>query len=196
MELDDLKAAWPDAGQTTGGVSLDELIARLRRLRRMALWRDAREIVAAAVLFPVFAWIGWLVQAHEGPLAARLGVGIVMAGFLLIVAVLLWARRPAAGAGSSVVEHLRGELAYVDRQIFILDHAAWWAVAPVTVGVDLFVEGVRGAHSRFTIIYVVVTVAVGALLVWFNRRGAERLRHLREPLAGGLEALSERQTER
>jgi hypothetical protein len=196
MELDDLKVAWAKAGQTTGGASHDELIPRLRRLRRTILWRDAREMAAVAILFPVFTWIGWLVQVHGGPLAARIGVGLVLTGFLLIVAVLLWARRPRARAGSSVGAHLRAELTRLDRQISILQHAAWWAVGPILVGVNLFVAGVRSAHSMFAVTYAIVTLGAGVLLVWLNHRGAHKLRPLRDSLLRGLESVRESQTER
>lgn len=193
MELDDLKGAWANAGQTAGGASLDELIPRLRRLRRGLFWRDAREIVVAAVAFPFVIWIGLRLQGH---FVARIGVGVMLAGLLLIVAVIVWARRPRARAGSSVGEHLRAELTLLDRQISILHHVAWWYVAPVFVGANLLVAGLAGAHSVFAIAYVIATLAVGVLLVWLNRRMADSLRPLRDSLLRGLEAVRESQTER
>jgi hypothetical protein len=191
MELDDLKDAWGSAGQA-GGASLDELIPRLRRMRRGLLWRDAREIVAAAAGFPVFVWIGSRPEVRG---AARIGVGLVLAGLLLIVAVVLWARHPRARIGSSMGEHLRAELTLIDRQISILQHVAWWSVAPVVVGCDLFVAGLRGAHSMFAVVYAIVTIGAGVFLIWLNRRGAHRLRPLRDSLLRGLEAVRESQTE-
>jgi hypothetical protein len=41
----------------------------------------------------------------------------------------------------------------------------------------------------------VVTLAVGILLVWLNRRMAQHLRSLRDSLLRGLEAVREPQTE-
>jgi len=193
MELDDLKGAWANAGQTAGGASLDELIPRLGRLRRGLLWRDVREIVAAVALFPVFAWIG---SRPPIPGTARIGFGLVLVGLLLIVAVLIWARRPRASVGSSVGEHLSAELAHLDRQIFILRHAAWWAVGPITIGVNLIIASARGIHSIFAIAYLIVTVAAGVFLIWLNRRGAQRLRPLRDSLRRALEAVRESQIER
>jgi hypothetical protein len=196
MELDDLKGAWANAGQAAGGASLDELIPRLRRLRRGLFWRDAREIVAAAVLFPIFAWLGWIGQLRREPLAPRLGIALLLAALLLIVAVLLWARRPRASAGSSVGEHLRTELAHMDRQIFILRHVAWWYVAPIFVGINLFVAGLRGARSTFAVTYAIVTFVFSVFIVWLNRRGARGLQPLRDSLLRGLEAVRESPTER
>jgi len=195
MELDDLKGAWANAGQTAGGASLDELIPRLRRLRRGLFWRDAREIVAAVVLFPIFAWLLWIGQLRREPLVPRIGLALVLAGLLLIVAVLFWARRPRASAGSSVGEHLRTELTHIDRQIFIAQHVAWWYVAPIFVGVNLFIAGVRGATSMFVITYAIVTLAFSVLIVWLNRRGARRLGELRDSLLRGLQAVRESQQE-
>jgi hypothetical protein len=195
MELDDLKGGWATAGQTPGGASLDELMPRLRRLRRGLFWRDTREIVAAAVLFPIFAWFGWIGQLRREPLAPRIGIGLLLAGLLLIVVVLLWARRPRASAGSPVGEHLRAELAHMDRQIFILRHVAWWYVAPIFVGINLFVGGVRGARSTFAVTYAVVTLAFSVFIVWLNRQGARNLRPLRESLHRGLEAVTEPPTD-
>ena len=195
MELDDLKGAWVNAGQTPGGASVDDLLPRLRRLRRGLFWRDAREIVAAAVVFPIFAWLFWIGQLRGEPLAPRLGLALVLAGLLLIVAVLLWARRPRASAGSPVAEHLRSELAHMDRQIFILRHIAWWYVAPILIGVNLFIAGAKGATSMVAITYAIVTLALSILIVWLNRRGARGLRPLRESLRRGLESIGESQEE-
>jgi hypothetical protein len=196
MELDDLKGAWANAGQTAGGASLDELIPRLRRLRRGLFWRDVREIVAAAVLFPLFAWLGWIGQLRGEPLAPRIGIALLLAGLLVAVAVLLWARRPRASSGSPVGEHLRSELAHIDRQIFILRHIAWWYVAPIFVGINLFIAGVRGATSMFSITYATVTLAFSVFIVWLNRQGARKLGGLRDSLRRGLDALNESQNER
>jgi hypothetical protein len=194
MELDDLKGAWTNAGQTAGGASPDELIPRLRRLRRLVFWRDAREIAAAAVGFAFFAWF-WR-HIPGGHLAARMGTGLILASALLIVAVLLWARRPRTLVGSSMSEHLRAELAHIDRQILILRHVAWWYVGPCTVGVNLFVAGLRGAQSAFAIGYAVITLAGGVFLVWLNRRGARKLRPIRDSLMRSLDALREPQPNR
>jgi hypothetical protein len=193
MELDDLKGAWTNAGLTAGGASHDDLIPRLRRLRRRVLWRDAREIAAAAIVFPIFTWIGWLLQTRGGPLVARLSIALILASLLLIVAVLVWARHPRARVGSSMHEHLRAELTHIDRQISILQHVAWWYVGPLTVGVNLFVAGVKGAHSAFAIRYGVITLAGGVFLVWLNRRAARGLRPVRDSLKRGLDAVSEPQ---
>ena len=143
MELDDLRGAWTSAGHTAGDVSLDELIARLRRLRRRVFWGAVREIAGAAVFFPLFAWFGWLLATRGGPLVSIIGIGLALAGFLLIVAVLIWARRPREYVGASMTEHLRTELTHLDRRILILQHTAWWGFAPVGVGCNLFFAGVN-----------------------------------------------------
>ena len=46
MELDDVKGAWANAGQKAGGATIDELIPRLRRLRR-GLLRSSRSLPAS-----------------------------------------------------------------------------------------------------------------------------------------------------
>jgi hypothetical protein len=196
MELDDLKGAWANAGQTTGGASLDELITRLRRVRRKGFRGAAREIAGAAVFFPLFAWFGWLLATHGGPLVSIIGIGLALVGFLLIVAVLVWARRPREYLGASMVEHLRTELAHLDRRIFILQHTAWWGFAPVGVGANLFFAGVNVARPLLVIGYVLFTLAVCGFMVWANRRAAHGLRPLRDSLLRGLEAVRESQTKR
>jgi hypothetical protein len=196
MELDDVKDAWTNVGQTAGDVSLDESIARLRRLRHVIFWRDAREIVAAAIAALVFASFGWLMQAHAAPLAARLSVVLILASLLFIVAMLLWARHPRASAGLSVGENLRAELTYIDRQIWIVQHAAWWYVGPVFVGGNLLVAALRGPRSMFAIGYFVLTLSGSVLLVWLNRRGARMLRPVRDAVLRDLESVQEPQTQR
>jgi hypothetical protein len=191
MELDDLKGARANPGRTPGGASIDELIPRLRRLRRGLFWRDVRELAAALVLFPVFAWIGWIGYLRREPLMPLLGIGLTLAGLLVITAVLFWARRPRAAAESPMREHLRAELARLDRQILILRHVAWWYVAPIMVGVNLFIAGARGARSTFAITFAIVSLALSIFIVWLNRTGARQLRALREPLRHGLDAIGE-----
>jgi hypothetical protein len=187
MELDDLKDAWTTAGETAGDTSLEELTPRLQRLRRRIFWRDAREIVAVAFLFPIFAWVGW---HNRGPLTARISIGVILASLLLIVGGLLWARRPRVPLGSSMDEHLRAELRYLDRQISILHHITWWYVAPLTIGVEFLVVAGRAIRPG-VIAYVVVTLAFSAFVVRLNRRGARRLRSMRESLVRGLDVLHE-----
>jgi hypothetical protein len=196
MELDDLRGAWTSIGQAAGGASVDESIARLRRLRRIVFWRDLREILAAAVVSPIFAWAGWGLQMHGGPLAARLSIVLILAGLLLIVAVLLWARRPRSAAASSVGDRLRVELIYIDRQLAILRQVAWWYVGPVLLGVDLLVVTARGARSTFAIVYVVATLAISVLVIWLNRRAARRLQPIRDSVLRSLEDVRDRQTDR
>jgi hypothetical protein len=200
MELDDLKGAWTDAGLTAGGASLDELIPRLQRLRRRIFWRDAREIAAAAVVFAFFAWSWRLwsgrLQVPGDLLVARIGAGVILASLLLIVAVLLWARRPRASPGASMGEHLRVEVTHIERQVSILQHVAWWYVGPCTIGVNLVVAGLTSAHSAFAIRYAVITLVIGVFLVWLNRRAAHKLRPLRDSLQRGLDAIREPETNR
>jgi hypothetical protein len=196
MELDDLKGAWANAGQTAGGASVDELIRRLRRVRRKGFHGATREIAGAAVFFPLAAWLGWFLATHGGPLVSIIGIGLTLVGFLLIVAVLVWARRPHERVGVSLAEHLRTELTHLDRRIFILQHVAWWGFAPVAIGCNLFFAGVNVAHPLVVIGYALVTLAVCGFMVWANRRAVRGLRPLRDSLVRGLEAVSESQNER
>lgn len=190
MELDDLKGAWTNAGQPPTEASLNDLITRVRGLRRTIFWRSTREIVVAAVLLPFFAWIGWGLATHGAPVVPLIGVGLMIVGLLLIPAVIVWGRRPREYVGSSIAEHLRTQLAYTDRQISIRQHVGWM-LAPGLVGANLFFAGLNVARPIFIIAYVLFTLAIGVLLVRANRRAAHRLRPFRDSLLSGLEAVRE-----
>jgi hypothetical protein len=145
---------------------------------------------------PIFVWVGWGFQSIGAPLAARLAIVLILASMLFIVAVFLWARHPRASAGSSVGEYLRAELTYVDRQIWILRYVAWWYVGPCWAGVNLLIVALRGATSRFAIVYFVVTLGASVFIVWLNRQGARGLRPVRDSVLRALEDVREPQRER
>ena len=106
----------------------DEILAlvqtRARRFRRQIRFRDWRELVASAVVAVMIA-----PSVVRGPMLARFGALVILAG-LVLVAYRLWRARPSAATDAvdlalPVSTALRAELGQVDVQIELLEPGGW-----------------------------------------------------------------------
>lgn len=158
-------------------LSDDEILALVQtqshRLDRQIRWRDLREILAGVIVAPVMAAV-----AMRGPLLARAGALVVLAGIVLVVTRLWLARRSggrgAADASLSVADALHAERRRVSTQIALLDSVAWWYVLPLMGGSVLVVAGLRGSSTPFTIGYTLVAAAIAWGIIVLNRRVVRR----------------------
>lgn len=158
-------------------LSDDEILALVQtqshRLDRQIRWRDWREMLAAVIVAPVMVAV-----AMRGPLLARAGALVVLAGIVLVVTRLWLARRVggrgAADASLSVADALRAELRRVRVQIALLESVAWWYVLPLMGGSVLMVAGLRGASTPFTIGYTLVAAAIAWGIIALNRQAVRR----------------------
>ena len=155
-----------------------------RKLDRQIRRRDWREVIAGIIGGVVIA-----PGAVHGPVLARVGAWIVLAGLVLVMWRLYRARRIGGPGGDdpslSVADALRAEAQRLDVQIELLESVFWWYVAPLSVGVVLLTVGVRGT-SWFTLAYAVVVALVAWGVVALNLRVVRR--HLR-PRRAELNAL-------
>jgi hypothetical protein len=139
-----------------------------KRIRR----RDTRELIGAI--------IGGLLIApgiFRGPVLARVGAAVMVAGLAFISLRLTRARHvgapPASDLSLSVVDALRAELRRVETQIALLESVLWWYIAPVAAGAVMIVAGNRGT-SLFTFGYAIVVALIAWALVVLNARAARR----------------------
>jgi hypothetical protein len=170
-----MRPTW-DAAEESTRLTDEEVLAlvhtRSRRFQRQIRFRDWRELVAGG-----FAGVMIAPAVMRGPVLARVGAVVVLAGVALTAFRLLRARRVGASRVSDptvpVTTALHAELEQVDAQITLLRSVAWWYVAPLIGGSVLLVAGSRGT-AWFTLGYA----AFSGLLAWgiiaVNRRAVRR----------------------
>jgi hypothetical protein len=193
MNLEKIKQEWRSEMERSISPSeiqalLDSVQKQYANLERSIHGRDVREIVAALLVVALFV-AGWPL-CRSSP-AAISGIGLVCAGAVCITLVLLSARRPEPlPFGSSVLEFSRGRLAWLDRQIRLLQTVAWWYVAPICVGCLLFTWGITDGRWFAFGLQAVLTFAVGAGIIALNRWAVRKgLQPVRDDLARLIEAL-------
>jgi hypothetical protein len=147
---------------------------RSHRFQRQIRFRDWRELIAGGFVAVMLA-----PAILRGPLLARAGALIVIAGIGFIAYKLFAARRlttrRAANPALPVATALRAELAEVEAQIALLESVAWWYVSPTIGGSILLVAGTRGtAGWLFTLGYAVFAVLLGWGIIALNRRAVRR----------------------
>ncbi len=194
MGLDDLKTAWQRPGEDAVDDGADRetaatIRARLLRIRRTVVFRDAAETLVALLVIFIFGRLFWIVRAP----AARIGIALIIAGSILIITRLTlargWNRRPKPPL--NVKEFFLAESERIDAQIHLLQSVPWWYLGPVLLGTNLFAFGVSGPGA-VSLIFLVSTVVLGWFLYRLNLRAVrERLVPVKNELARLLEELSE-----
>lgn len=193
MTLAEARAVWAAGGVDSGGRHMSDtevlalVLKRSAGFQRTIRWRDARELVAAAlvvaVLLPTLIRGGWL---------ARAGVGLIIAGCGLIFVMLISARRLAAPRPDwPLAQVVRAEEARVAAQVRLLETVLWWYIAPLATGAMLIVAGDAGL-SWFTAGYALFVVALSVGIYWLNRVALRRdLWPRRAELQGLLQQLED-----
>jgi hypothetical protein len=147
---------------------------RSHRFQRQIRFRDWRELIAGGFVAVMIA-----PAILRGPLLARAGALIVVAGIGFIAYKLFAARRltmhRAVDPALPVAAALRAELAEVEAQIALLESVAWWYVSPTIGGSILLVAGTRGtAGWLFTLGYAVFAALLGWGIIALNHRAVRR----------------------
>lgn len=192
MQLEHFKQAWQDRGDdrpAEAGPVAEDVRQRVAKLHAQVRRRDLREAAAALAVIVIFTRLLWIVRNTT----ARVGAGILIASAVMIVGRLYAARRRDAPrpVGLPVAEFCRAELAAVNAQIRLLRSVAWWYIAPVIVGANLVVAGLSRSAIG-TVVYLAVTLAMGAVIYRLNQRAvARRLVPLRLALERSLGELQD-----
>jgi hypothetical protein len=172
MSLEDLKREWrEEMDRSIPADQLDLLVRgiqeRCRGMERIVHGRDLREIVACLVIVAAFAAM-W--PLYHSSAVALVGVCLIIASAALIIFVLLSARRPAPlRFDASVLECSRNRLAWLDRQIRLLQSVFWWYVAPLFSGVLLLGWGIYGGSPIPFCLHAAIVLGVGTGIVLLNR---------------------------
>ena len=177
MDLEELKTVWQERRVEAPALTKEELMSnvmqRLERLRRDLMRRDVHESAAAIVVGAIFAVAACFVRA---PLA-RAGALVLVGASLMVITVLAVLRlrhgREETAPDTSLAEFCRRELAHVDAQIRWTRRVAWWYIAPLLIGVNMFFWGT--SHSTTAgAVYLIATLALSAAIYWLNQRAVQR----------------------
>jgi len=147
---------------------------RSQRFQRQIRFRDWRELIAGGVAAVMIA-----PAVLRGPLVARAGALIILAGVGLVAFRLFAARRLTAPDGIDpalpVANALHVELDRVDAQISLLSGVAWWYVAPLLGGSVLLTAGSRGLSGwPYTLGYTAFAALLGWGIIVLNHRAVRR----------------------
>jgi len=194
---DDLQAVWQSQNGMTREemkAMMEQIVERGKKFERTIRQRNLQEYAAAALMAPVFVWIGR--HAHSG--LEQAGYYLIAAAAVWIV-VFLWLKHRGQRIpdhGLSLAEYRDRLLAQYDRQIRLLGRAGWWYVLPLYAGLMLTSAGhmyqkwlERGTVSRFDGVLPVfcTIVAVGCWYlneVYAVRRLRQERRRVEEGLGG------------
>lgn len=187
MHFDDLGEAWRagvEPPHRSPGDDLAATLARADRLDRIVRRRDRLETGTALLLLPLFAWLAF---RTPHPVSA-MGAAIVAVACVGIPIRLHLARRVAPDPALPTAEAVPRALARIRAQQRLLNSVAWWYLAPLGVGVVMFVAG-SPAAPWFKIGYALLTALGLGLLLHLNRRAVRRelapvARDLEQWLAG------------
>jgi hypothetical protein len=193
MSLEDLKREWrSEMDSSISSAELNELLdlvqQRCAGTERHVHGRDVREVLAALFVVGAFAAM-WPIY-RSSPVAV-FGVTLIVLGAALIVYVLMSSRTPTAlSFHASVLEFSRNRLAWLDRQIRLLQTVVWWYVAPLSIGCLLLVWGITGGAWLVFGLQALLVLAVGVGVVLLNQWTVRQyLQPVRDDLVRLIEAL-------
>ncbi|HEX4144466.1 MAG TPA: hypothetical protein VHY91_13245 [Pirellulales bacterium] len=198
MTFEDLRKSWQsEVARPASAADLEKLLGKVRQdfgsLERKIHWRDLREILAAMFVVVAFA-AGWPIY-RSFPVAC-LGVAVITLSTPIIVYILLAARTPTAEPlAVSVLEFSRQRLAWLDRQIRLLQTIVWWYVAPLFTGCTLVAWGLTPGRRIHFVGLMFTNVLVAVVTIFLNRRAVRNelmpMRHELMTLVESLEPTSD-----
>lgn len=173
---DEVKRLWRAQSVPTSEFSIEELQRTAKRFRRQIVRRNARELVACAVVVLVFSFY----LLHVPFPITRIGSALTIVGTL----VLAWQLRSRASAGPDPVD--LGERSWIDyhraqliRQRDALNSVAVWYLGPLVPGYTVFLWGATtelGPQSLGrSVVMILLAIAIGGLVIALNRHAARKL---------------------
>ena len=179
--MSDPRSIWTADDAHLPPLSPTALRTRADALHRRVRRRNRREYLTAALLVPLFGWIGWM----SGDALMQLACVTLIAGIALVV----WnlsrrSAQPMPEATALAVPALAFHRAQLVRQRDALRNVWRWYLAPFIPGVVLFLAAIwhaSRAHQSVaaTLVGVVPTAAIVAAVFvgihLINRAAARRL---------------------
>jgi hypothetical protein len=173
MTFEEIRKQWQsEVAQPAAVTDPKQLLAGVQRrfgtLERTIFWRDVREFLAGLVGICAFAAF-WPI--YRTSLVASVGVAIILLSTPMILYKLLAASRSrTTHFTSSVLDFSRDRLAWLDRQIRLLQTVAWWYVAPLGTGCMLVAWGLTPGRWFAFVQVAALNVGVAVITVWLNHR--------------------------
>lgn len=192
-EPDEFSKAWrTQASQTRVTFDADRVLREVQRsdqqFRSMVFWRDAREVVVALLMIPVWFILGrTLSLPWSWYLTAPVLVWI--AGFMLVDRRLR--SQQECGADEPLLNHVKKSLMQVEHQIWLLRNIFWWYLLPPSLSImAFFVQVSWQTTGVWWGCAMLATLGAGFLFVLYG--GVYRLNQLavREQLEPRREQLS------
>jgi hypothetical protein len=170
-ELDELREAWQDQSAAVPRYTSAELQRAEARLQRDIRHRNLRELLAAAVVLPVFTALAF---TADHPLS-RFGSAWIALATLSIVWTL-WRRGRPAPHGLAV-DGLTWRRTELHRERELLGNVWRWYLGPLAPGMALYLAGgALDAHDpRGWIGVAVVCAALFAGVAWLNTRAVRAI---------------------
>jgi hypothetical protein len=196
MSLEEIQREWrTEMDRAIPTSELEKLLDMVQRryagIEHQVRGRDIREILVAVLVVGATAVMWPLCRSSP---AAVLGFALIVLGAALIIYVLLSAKTTAPlPFQASVLEFSRNRLAWLDRQIRLLQTVVWWYVAPLSVGCLLLVWGLSGGAGLAFGVQALLVVAIGMGVVLLNQWTVRKyMQPVRDDLARLIEALDSR----
>jgi hypothetical protein len=167
MEFEQLGESWkqwPGGAPVSPVEALQQVQQRVGQLRRVVRLRDRLEIGIALVMLPLFGWLAVVGRTD----VSRIGAAIIAIACLLIPIRLRAARHAEPDPAQPLLPRLRQELAQVEAQDRLLSSVLWWYLAPLGIGVVLFVGG--SVALKWGMTYAAVVVILYAWIYRLNQR--------------------------
>ncbi|MGI8905893.1 MAG: hypothetical protein ACR2IE_05315 [Candidatus Sumerlaeaceae bacterium] len=177
MNITTFEAAWNTQPHGRITIDMDILVNEVRQndaqFRATIFWRDAREIIIALLIVPIFWYMG---QRLHKPWTWYLVIPAVLwiASFMLVDRFLRKGKRAQPGADFRAF--VISSLAEVRHQVWLLRNVAWWYLMPIALAFTI--DTIPGLWARTqldsarvvgSLLGLAVVYAVFAGIWWLNQ---------------------------
>lgn len=167
---------------------IDSINKKISDMERLVKRRDRLEIFLAVFMTALFGW--WLLaDVHT---LAKIGDAIIIAGCLLVIFKLLYARKVNVKQdnASEIKYYLMVSLEHTRKQIKLLSTVLWWYLLPFFIGIAcIFCAYLPSLLSKA--IYIAIVAVLYGYIYYLNKRAVKNnLRPLENNLIKALEELS------
>ncbi len=182
-ELDPLQTLWREAETSRPDTlrHLDVLKARAATLNRTLMWRDVREIGAAALGAVFFGCVAVLVPDLRAVALGMVGLSLWVASVLLVVRFRYRRATPSASVRNALV----AEHCWLRAQVALLRWAGLWYVLPLLSGILAFTAS-NGDLGPGVLAF---SLALAGVLIWLNWKAAAALSVTRDAFAAQIHDL-------
>ncbi len=148
---------------------LIELESKLESFDRRIQIRDRNEIIAAAIIIPVFGIYFFCTPQ----LLAKIGLFIGVLFCILVMYILTNVKKyRVIDYSLPIKEYLAKHRQYLVKQKSLLENVLYWYILPPTVSVILFFMG-KGFEISKLVIPIVMIVIVNAFIYYINKRAVK-----------------------